>query len=521
MLSVYMQSVAQWRDEPYALHQRRLAPNEFYASRRDTINKVLARTTLLRGAPLLDVATTPELRFENGLIESVEHRATADEAIDVYTLRKGQILGTSIFVIYGDNTPLSLEFENAKTTGVYLGTISTAPDFQDFVLVEVDNLLIISRATYYREWTSIYSVVNKFRDVEKVRDYQGDAITFIDNNVITVEDLLWHYTATSEVLAHESELWVGMRSPVRLLSSDGRFVDDNFVGATLTTRIIQPHVSMTLTFSEPPTIDENTVLIVETKKTVRSVRCVVPRDCTSIGMPASGEYSGLVVRVHLTDSTLTQLDILAFDFPFRTPINGATSLLTMPATLNLDFVFDDDLEQSDIAASLARHARKQWIEGENEEMPPIPREPVAVRPIGWPLSKFNLHWGVHNIDMDGGLFSGSKLVLDRPLAALLPAKKKVRMHVSYVLDRQPHKHRLKFKMSDAEEVRSHVFELPGPLRLHLITAPADDGYLVQTVIVDTLREYSAPIAASSTAISDHDSSESSNLLSEDDWASFL
>ncbi len=526
-----MQPLREWREASHVPHQRRASPNAIYASGQDLINATLTRIELLSASAPADVSDMPLLSIQNnfGMDFTPKSYKSPMDAFDEYEIVLGPPMESELFVARNGTLPLLLNFPSQTEGEVSLaGVIEAGPDHLEMVFVGTDASRMINKIAVYREQFPLKSVLTTFREIDQAALYAEDAVRFIDGSTVSVDDLVWHYASTHAQVVRESLLWSGVMFPVRVLAQDGHFVDSMERNVDLDTYIMRPHVSMTLAFKEPVYVDEEFVLLAETKYSLMSVVCRVPRNGVSIGMPVVGDYSGLLVRMHVSEGVLRKIDALAYDYPFRTSLLDATPALPSP-NADLSFLFSDELESADLANSFARDDFKDWLEGDIEEYPPLISDSLQpTEPHGWPLSRFVLHYGPHSSSPATAEYDGySTMTLRDPLPAgvLLPGKKKARMHVSYVLDHAPHKHRLKFRPSNNTETRSHFFELPGPLHLRLVLEPVAEGttHALKAVVVDTLRTLAPPPSPVTQTLSRSSSSSSLGFSSseDEDWRKYL
>lgn len=532
MQTVQLQPLRKWRESSHVPHRRRASPNEMYTSGQDLINHALTRIALLHTSPVLDVPVLPVVAVENILSDTITTKSYQSpvDAVDEYEFLIGPLAEREVFFTRDGNVPVLLNFPRQQDAEVSLaGVIATTPVYQDTIFVDVNKLHVVTKISVYREYVALDVVKMAFRDVDRTAEHAEDAIRFIDGSTVGVEDLVWHYNFTTAQVVRESQLWAGMLFPVRIRDSNLQFVGGDDPGTDLLTYIIRPYVAMTLKFRQPPIVDEEVVLLAETKYSILCVSCQVPATGVSIGVPVVGDYSGMIVRLHTEGSMLHQIDVLAYDYPFRTSLADAVPLLPM---VDIDFASlfaVDDLDPVDIGSALARDARKDWIEGEAEESVALVGDKLeSTTPRDWPLRRFLLRHRQDQIDARDARYEGSVMVV-RPPALWLPAKKKARMHVSYVFDGSAHKRGLKFKLSNNTDPRSYLFELPGPLHLRLVLAPNEDAsaHLLSEVFIDTLRRRAAappplqPASTSTLSSSLAFSSSSSEDDSDDGLESIL
>lgn len=522
MHTMNMEPMRDWRAQQYAPFPRR---TNVFVGKQEIARRTMARLAILRSAPQVAVSELPELIMVEAPPDAAvgEFRKGHFDSSETYAFSSPAPLSNQNTFSYG-GTLLSMAFPVDFASGTYICALAVQDTYQDLLIVDVDENRLLSRMTLYRDGEEVASPVTLFRDVEKVREHAEDATTFIDGSTINAEDLLWHYSATVEVVARDSIPWVGVRCPISVRDARGVVHGSSTPGVLDTTEIVLPYALLKLTFPQPPAIDETTVVLVETDQNLRSVVARIPLNCTSIGMPAVGDFSGLIVQFRVVDNLLQQISVLAFDFPFRTPLDQALPLAAVASNQLFDFVHDDDLDIAHLAASIARQYHKTWIHAQPEEHLPVAHHLSPLIPATSPLTQFTLYLKKQQITIKQASYAGAKLVWTAPTTKVWAAKKKARLRVSYVLNKKAHKRKLKIKVSNYEHPHSYLFELPGPLHLHFIFAPhSSGGYTLDTIIADPLKE---EIVAETVAPVESDaepplSESSSSLSSDDDWDAYL
>lgn len=481
-MSISLQPTLAWIKGTHEPHLRRSQPNEVYSSRKETVMRVLSRIEYLREIRVETGSTLPA--FEPDVMPEqftvVNRRSSIDEC-DIYTSSTGYRFAETFHA--GDDV-FTLE-KSKNMTDVYVGVMSTSDSEQVFMVAKVDivkNKLTAGEVIIYKDNEATQAVTTFLRDISSLPSYRSDAIRFFEGTTVTPEDLNWHYTELSRIFDSETT-WTGVKFPLRVSDYDDR--DDTFVE----TRILRPYVHMSMKYAAPKPVDGKLILFVDTKHGVGSVHCEFPTEATSIGMPALGDNSGLIVRFHCVDSALTQVDVLAYNFPFWTPLSGALPVEALPSLPAIDD-FDDDF-LSFIGDAIKRQERKKWIDGELEEHPPsYAKLQSAVLPFN-DLSSFSLYKGKKEFTWSSIESNNRTALLLRQVSGpRLRTKKKCRLVVAYVFDGVAHKHRLKFKTSNFDvDSLAYVFDLPGPIRLHLeLTDAGQHHYAVAAIHIDTLAQ---------------------------------
>lgn len=474
-----MESVVSWRESPHALNKRRSDP-DVYVDKASMISAIHARLIALNGSTNTE-ADLPLLQWQMPATE-VRLRSN-DKAMFSAYIFPPSVAPNPIQFVY-DDKPFTLDFAPG-VSGTFVGVLDTTSTHQDLLIMTIDEKRVYTQAIVLRDFEALEVVTTVFRDLDRLDEHDNDVMPLVDGNA---NDLRWQYELFSTMLMQTPHQWIGVRCPVRVETAEG-FVDDTSEDAFMTTHIQRPYVHMRIVFRTPRALHSNdVVLVVETKRSARSVHCEVPMNGTSIGVPAAGDSNGLIVRLHVSDSMLTQMDVLATDFPFRTPLGGAITLAMFAANL---FTQDDDfLSALDIAGALDRVERKSWIEPDVEEHPPRLEIKIGSE---WPahtgVSNFTLRYRrMRTSESPPDWHGNSTLVVDAK-NIVLPAKDKVRMHASYVFDGKPHKYRLKMKTPrtiDGE--RTYFFELPGPMHMRLVVSPlGQDAFSIKTLVLDTHR----------------------------------
>jgi len=528
---ITLSTKAQWQRNPYMPHLRRTSP-QIYTGSRDIVNKVLSRADFLLQTPETSVVTLDDFRiaFEPQDIQTSSRTTTTDECL-IYTSASGFQLRPTFIANDGDDGQgkvFKITFETKKNAiaGDYIGLMNTTATFQDFILVTIDNDYRTTRIIVYRDKEELNDIVTVFRDVSRLSDYASDTIQFIDGTSITPEDLSWYYDMLVRPLEKSDLDWQGVKCPVSLLTSNE---DDEQI-----TKIWRPYVQFNVTVDQ--LLEEETLLFIETKRNVYSIHCRIPSNCTSIGLPAISNNSGLIVKFVSSADRIERMEVLAMDYPFRTSLSGATAWkITTPSSssssssstsvvddvpvlpsledLPLDDlptydmvpleeipsfedIFGDDfgLNPEDIIQSCIRVHTKQWIEGEMEEHPPVIEKVVSSNLNFQGLQKFSLHHGKTTSNIRTILTDGNSKIILRDIwsqPVILKEKSKHRLTVAYVLDGRRHKYKLKFKTSNIHgEHISYLFELPGPLHMHLVLVDHNNAYEIDSIVIDTLK---API----------------------------
>lgn len=500
-----MESVALWRQSPHALHLRRQGP-DVYTDKATMISLLLARVNALN-ALTLDEGDLPQVQMDVPAL--VVHRRRIPKAIlNAHMYASDSVASNPLLFIYDDKL-YSFEYE-AGVAATYVAVLATTSDHQDFMFIAISDKGQFAQISIVRDIEELPVNRAVFRDTARLDEYDHELVPLVDGSA---NDLRWHYDLISEMVSSDPNHWIGVRCPLRVRAASG-FVDDTIEGSLLTTHIQLPYVHMKLMFQPPqPLPFDDVLIVVETKRGARSVLCELPAEGISIGVPATGDRNGLIARMHVTDSALTRVDVLAVDFPFRTPLSGASTLATFASSFFAQLADDDELN---IAGALERDERKTWIEPDVEEHPPSIGTKIGCE---WPahtgLENFVLRYrSARTSQLPPSWHGDSVLVIDAG-EIVLPAKDKVRLHVSYVLDGRTHKHRLKLKtprVVDGE--RAYFFELPGPLHLRLVATPrGQDSFAVSTLVVDTQRtQLSAPSSPLLLTSSTSD---------DEDWAALL
>lgn len=467
------------------------------------INRILSRVDFLTQTPEVSVSTTTELRvaFEPQDLQLSSRTTLTDECI-IYTSNSGFRLRPTFIANDGDEGEgrvFKITFETKKNAiaGDYIGLLSTGTYFQEFVLVSIDKDYNTNRIVVYRDKEELRDIVTVFRDVSQLKNYASDSIQFIDGSNITPEELNWYYDILARPVKQSTVSWQGVKCPVVLLTSNE---DDTHL-----TKIQRPYVHFSVNVDQP--LEDETLLIIETKLNVYSIHCNIPPNCTSIGMPAVSNNSGLIIKFTSSYDRLMYMEILAIDYPFRTSLSSASpstgvsddvflplNAIPLPDIEPLDDFFESnlDLVPDDIIESCIRVHAKQWIEGEMEEFPPNVKATVTSKDINFQgLQKFSLHYGTTASRLGRILTDNKSLLILQDIwspAVMLKEKTKYRLQVAYVFDGRPHKYKLKFKTSNIHgEPISYLFELPGPLDMHLVLTDNNDAYSIDSVVLDTLK----------------------------------
>lgn len=459
-----------WSIEPHDAHLRRAYPNEVYTNRAVTARRVLSRVAFLREIRTESESTLPPLEIDDARI--ITKRTPVDEC-DIYTLARPLRINTRFTI---GSVLFSLKM-NKNVENTYIGVLSTSEESQIFAVFNVFNEQA-REIVLYQDKEDVRAVTTIMRDISALPSFASDAIRFLDDSTVTPEELSWHYLEMKRK-TDASVLWTGVKFPLRISEFDN--VDATFVE----TRIARPYVHMTMKYSTPVEVAGKLSLLVDTKHGVTGVHCEFPLDATSIGVPALGENSVLIARFRCVQSFLHEVDVLAYNFPFWTPLSGA-----LPIVEELPLPALDDVDFSDfIGDAIRRQARKRWIDGELEENAPVSDVLLPARfPFG-ALSSFSLFRGDEEVTWKSLASDGQTLlVLSRVDAFKLRTKKKWRLVVAYVLDGKAYKHNIKFKTTNISgEPLAYGFDLPGPLRFHMELV--DDGehhYALKTLYIDTL-----------------------------------
>lgn len=459
-----------WTLEPHQVQLRRAYPNEVYSSRAAVAKKMLSRIEYLRQMGTAATSVLPSLELEG---VSVTSKSSPVDECDFYVpstalrLRENFAMGAFSFSLK------KLKREQKS----YVGVIETGEEQQTLIIFFALNESI-REIVVYRDKEDVRAVTTALRDITALSSYSSDAIRFIDNSVVTPEDLYWHYTEMKRK-TDVSVLWSGVKFPLRVGNSD------DLDTTRVETRIMRPYVHMTMTYELPVEVAGKMTLFVDTKHGVSSVHCEFPTDAVSIGVPALGDNSVLIVLFHCSQSLLQKVEVVAYNFPFWTPLSGALPLIDLPELPEID---DVDFSAF-VGEAIKRQQHKRWIDGELEESPPTFDFLLPARlPFG-ALASFSLFHGTEpftwsSINADGQTL----LVLSQVKAPKLRIKKKWRFVCAYVLDGKAHKHHIKFKTTNVSgEPLVYSFNLPGPLRFWIELV--DDGkrhYAVRTLYIDTL-----------------------------------
>lgn len=471
-----------WLKGTHERHLRRTMPNEIFSSRHELVTRVLSRIEFLRevqGNPETDL---PPFQPETVPADQVVvHKRSLIDECDIYSSASGYIFVLSF-------TAGEYIFNVTKGKGeteVYVGVLSTSNDDQMFIVARVvtsQNRMRANEVVIYRDRQQLNAVVTFMRELSDLNAYKTDEIKFFDGTIVSPDDLYWHFTHLLTAFDPTFK-WTGVRFPIRVTVHDD---DDD---TTVTTYIKRPYVHMIMKYATPVEVDGRLTLLIETKHGIDSVQVLFPRDEKSIGLPALSNGAGLIVLMHCQQSLLTQVEVLAYNYPFLTPLSGATLELNfdgLPAVDDNFDIFDDDV--SFISEAIVRLDRKKWVDGELDELPSHATLKMQTLPFNG-LSILSLHLKENQVTWNKTEADGNTLfVLSDIEAPALRMKTKYRFVVAYVLDGKPHKRSLKFKTSNiASEDVTYSFDLPGPVRLYMNLAVAGKRrYALRQLYIDTL-----------------------------------
>jgi hypothetical protein len=471
-----------WLKDTHESQVRRVAPNEIFSSRREIVARVLSRVEFLREVQGDADSDLPPYQPETVPDDQVVvHKRSLIDECDIYTSASGYIFVSSF--VAGDY--IFNVTKGKSETEVYVGVLSTSRDDQMFIVARVvtsQNRMHAHEVVIYKDSQRLNAVVTYMRELSDLNAHKTDEIIFFDGTTVSPEDLYWHYTHL--LTAFDTAFkWTGVRFPIRVTVHDD---DDD---TTVTTYIKRPYVHMIMKYATPVEVNGTLTLLIETKHGVDSVQISFPRYDKSIGLPALSNGAGLIVLMHCEQSLLTQVEVLAYNYPFLTPLSGATLELDfegLPAVDDNFDIFDDDV--GFISEAIVRLERKKWVGGELDDIPSHAALKTQSLPFNG-LSFLSLHMKEIEVvwkktETDGNTL----LVLSDLEAPVLRMKTKYRFVVAYVLDGKAHKRSLKFKTSNiASEDVAYSFDLPGPLRLYMVLAFAGKRrYALRSLYVDTL-----------------------------------